>query len=69
MTFELVRGDGIAFMAARQPGSIEAIVTDPPYGLREYEPLEQEKLRRGKRRLTPPGAIWNETSSTARTAP
>lgn len=52
MTFELVRGDGIAFMGARRPESIEAIVTDPPYGLREYEPLEQQKLRQGK------GGVW-----------
>jgi site-specific DNA-methyltransferase (adenine-specific) len=52
VTFELVRGDGIAFMGARQPQSIEAIVTDPPYGLREYEPEEQQKLRRGK------GGVW-----------
>ena len=50
--YELLRGDGIAFMAARRPGSIQAIVTDPPYGLREYEPVEQQKLRRGH------GGVW-----------
>jgi len=39
-------------MAARRARSIEAIVTDPPYGLREYEPAEQAKLRRGR------GGVW-----------
>jgi hypothetical protein len=42
----------MAFMAARRAGSIAAIVTDPPYGLREYQPLEQAKLRRGR------GGVW-----------
>jgi tRNA G10 N-methylase Trm11 len=50
--YELRLGDGIAFMAARRKGSIEAIVTDPPYGVREYEPAEQAKLRRGR------GGVW-----------
>jgi site-specific DNA-methyltransferase (adenine-specific) len=50
--YELRCGDGIAFMAAERAGSIEAIVTDPPYGLREYEPHEQDKLRRGR------GGVW-----------
>jgi site-specific DNA-methyltransferase (adenine-specific) len=45
-------GDGIAFMAAERASSFEAIVTDPPYGLREYEPEEQAKLRRGR------GGVW-----------
>jgi len=50
--YALVHGDGIAFMAARAPRSIQAIVTDPPYGLREYDPDEQQKLRRGR------GGVW-----------
>jgi site-specific DNA-methyltransferase (adenine-specific) len=50
--YELRQGDGIAFMAERRGGSIEAIVTDPPYGVREYEPAEQAKLRRGR------GGVW-----------
>jgi DNA modification methylase len=49
---ELVRGDGIRWMQARKPASIHAIVTDPPYGLREYDAEEQAKLRRGK------GGVW-----------
>lgn len=37
----------------RQPSnSIHAVVTDPPYGLVEYTPVEQNKLRAGK------GGIW-----------
>jgi DNA modification methylase len=37
----------------RQPGnSIHAVVTDPPYGLVEYAPEQQEKLRKGK------GGVW-----------
>ena len=50
--YSLFAGDGIAFMAERRAGSIEAIVTDPPYGLREYEPEEQKKLRAGR------GGVW-----------
>jgi DNA modification methylase len=50
--FELHQGDGLAFMADRAPQSIEAIVTDPPYGLREYSAGEQRKLRRGR------GGVW-----------
>ncbi len=50
--YELIQGDGIAFMAGRRARSIEAIVTDPPYGLREYEPAELQKLRRGR------GGVW-----------
>ncbi len=50
--FELLKGDGIAWMAAQPPSSVEAIVTDPPYGLREYQRDEQRKLRRGR------GGVW-----------
>jgi site-specific DNA-methyltransferase (adenine-specific) len=50
--YELRLGDGVAFMAARRAASIEAIVTDPPYGVREYEPAEQAKLRLGR------GGVW-----------
>jgi tRNA G10 N-methylase Trm11 len=39
-------------MKARVERSIEAIVTDPPYGLREYSQLEQQKLRSGR------GGVW-----------
>ena len=39
-------------MKAQKARSIQAIVTDPPYGVREYTTLEQKKLRRGR------GGIW-----------
>jgi site-specific DNA-methyltransferase (adenine-specific) len=32
--------------------SIHAIVTDPPYGLKEYSEVEKQKLRRGR------GGVW-----------
>jgi site-specific DNA-methyltransferase (adenine-specific) len=36
-----------------QPGaSFEAIITDPPYGLKEYTAEEQVKLRAGR------GRVW-----------
>lgn len=42
----------LEWMDACAPNSIHAIVTDPPYGLKEYTPPEQEKLRRGR------GGVW-----------
>lgn len=42
----------LEWMAARAPNSVHAIVTDPPYGLKEYTPAEKEKLRRGR------GGVW-----------
>jgi DNA modification methylase len=40
------------WLAEREPASIHAVVTDPPYGLVEYTEKEQVKLRNGK------GGIW-----------
>ncbi|WAS92907.1 DNA-methyltransferase [Nannocystis punicea] len=51
-TYTLVRGDGLRWMAARPERSIHAIVTDPPYGLKEYTALETAKLRSGH------GGVW-----------
>jgi len=42
----------LEWMDARAENSIHAIVTDPPYGLKEYLPREKEKLRRGR------GGVW-----------
>ncbi len=39
-------------MESRSPNSIHAIVTDPPYGLKEYTSPEKEKLRKGR------GGVW-----------
>jgi DNA modification methylase len=48
----LIHGDCFQWLATAQTDSIEAVVTDPPYGLVEYSELEQDKLRRGK------GGVW-----------
>jgi site-specific DNA-methyltransferase (adenine-specific) len=48
----LIHGDCFQWLATAQTNSIEAVVTDPPYGLVEYSELEQDKLRRGK------GGVW-----------
>lgn len=45
--------DCLDWLAAAPEASIEALVTDPPYGLREYSVEEQAKLRNGNR-----GGIW-----------
>jgi len=39
-------------MDQQSANSIHAIVTDPPYGLKEYSAPEKQKLRRGK------GGVW-----------
>lgn len=48
----LINDDCFAWLEARQPNSVHAVVTDPPYGLVEYSDLEQGKLRAGK------GGVW-----------
>ena len=50
--YTLHLGDCIEWMDCRSSNSIHAIVTDPPYGLKEYTAHEQRKLR--KRR----GGVW-----------
>lgn len=50
--YQVIRGDAFEWLARRAPCSIEAVVTDPPYGLLEYTPAELDKLARGK------GGVW-----------
>lgn len=50
--YSLHLGDCLEWMDARAPRSIHAIVTDPPYGLKEYTATEKEKLRKGR------GGVW-----------
>ena len=45
-------GDCLDWLAARPCNSVHGVVTDPPYGLVEYTPQQQRKLRRGK------GGVW-----------
>src|SRR6266852_6096464 len=44
--------DAFTWLEARAENSIHAIVTDPPYGLKEYTDIEKAKLRNGR------GGVW-----------
>ena len=48
----LFEADCFEWLQQQRENSIHAVVTDPPYGLVEYTPNQQEKLRNGK------GGIW-----------
>jgi DNA modification methylase len=45
-------GDCFEWLQGQPPHSIHAVVTDPPYGLHEYTPAQQAKLRAGR------GGVW-----------
>lgn len=51
-SFTLVHGDCLLWMDCRETNSVHAIVTDPPYGLKEYTEKEKRKLRSGR------GGVW-----------
>lgn len=44
--------DCFNWLAESEPETIHAVVTDPPYGLVEYTPGQQEKMRNGH------GGVW-----------
>jgi site-specific DNA-methyltransferase (adenine-specific) len=48
----LVHGDAIAWLDAQPEHSLYAVVTDPPYGIKEYEPEELSKRASGR------GGVW-----------
>jgi DNA modification methylase len=48
----LYSADCMSWLAGQSENSVHAVVTDPPYGLHEYTPKEQGKLRTGK------GGVW-----------
>ena len=52
MAYEIVTGDCFAWLAEREPNSIHAVVTDPPFGLLEYSKSQMEKMRAGR------GGVW-----------
>lgn len=48
----LIEANCFDWLRACEPRSIHAVVTDPPYGILEYSPIEQSKLRKRK------GGVW-----------
>lgn len=48
----LYHADCLTWLADQRPNSVEAVVTDPPYGVVEYNDIEKAKLRSGK------GGVW-----------
>lgn len=49
---QLYLADCMDWLATADPDSVAAVVTDPPYGLVEYTPEQQAKLRAGR------GGVW-----------
>lgn len=49
---EMHHADSFTWLRQCDDNSIHAVVTDPPYGLHEYSPEQQQKLRAGK------GGVW-----------
>lgn len=52
MKYRTYLADAFMWLEAQEENSIHAIVTDPPYGLKEYTDLEKTKLRSGR------GGVW-----------
>lgn len=52
MAYTLINADCFSWLAEREENSITAIVTDPPYAVKEYTETELEKQRAGK------GGVW-----------
>ncbi len=50
--YEIVCADCLDWLDKRKPNSVHAVVTDPPYGLKEYTAEEKSKLRGGR------GGVW-----------
>lgn len=50
----LYQGDCLEWLADQPHKSLHGVVTDPPYGLVEYTPEQQEKLREGR------GGVWRQ---------
>lgn len=48
----LICADSFKWLASLPPNSIHAVVTDPPYGVLEYDPKDHDKLRTGR------GGVW-----------
>ena len=50
--YEIFHTDAFEFLKRAPANSIQAVVTDPPYGLVEYTPRELEKMQKGR------GGVW-----------
>jgi len=50
--YEIHLADAFEWLEGREENSIHAIVTDPPYGLKEFTEIEKAKLRNGR------GGVW-----------
>jgi site-specific DNA-methyltransferase (adenine-specific) len=50
--YQIFNADCFEWLEQRAPNSIHAVVTDPPYGLKEYTAKEKTKLRSGR------GGLW-----------
>jgi len=48
----LILDDCMNWLSTAEPNSISAVITDPPYGLVEYNAEQQRKLRAGR------GGVW-----------
>jgi hypothetical protein len=48
----LIHADCFDWLERQEDSSFQAVVTDPPYGLHEYTPEQQTKLRNGR------GGVW-----------
>ena len=53
--YKLHRGDALQWLRRRKRNSIHAVVTDPPYGIREFDPTELAKMRAGG------GGVWRNS--------
>jgi DNA modification methylase len=51
-TATLIKADALEWLQSLPPCSIQAVVTDPPYGLIEYAARDHRKLRAGR------GGVW-----------
>src|SRR6266487_2324761 len=50
--YRIVLTDAFEWLRTAQPCSVQAVVTDPPYGLIEYSPGELQKKESGR------GGVW-----------
>ncbi len=52
LPYQIYHGHAFAWLSSAAPGSVHAVVTDPPYGLVEYSDRELGKMKAGR------GGVW-----------